>query len=272
MQAVALLAAALATVTPAPSLHDGAARFELRFPGGVERVRATALAAPRRTAIGAYLTCRSGGVGVLYGTAGARVRAVSAVLADGRRVRLERSKAPTGWRYRGSVFTRLMKAQVSILEVRGYDAGGHRITRVRYEPAAPCAMARPPEPKPFDPNQVDPDIVTGQVAQRLARAERRWRRAGIDDYDVQTLLSCFCPSPPAGRWIASHVRDGRRVRGSEWSAPALFTAIRRDIENRPASLEVEYGRYGVPRRIAYDGGPNISDDEITISTRRFRRR
>src|SRR5215204_3841815 len=114
MQAVALLAAALATVTPAPSLHDGAARFELHLDGGVERVRETALAAPRRTAIGAYLTCRSGGVGILYGTAGARVRAVSAVLADGRRVRLERSTAPSGWRYGGSVFVRAMKAQVSI--------------------------------------------------------------------------------------------------------------------------------------------------------------
>jgi hypothetical protein len=272
MLAVALAAAALATVTPSPRLDDGAARFTLRFPDGIERVRSTGAAAPRRTAIGAYLTCRSGGVGVLYGTAGARVRAVSAILADGRRVRLARSAPPRGWRYSGSVFTRVMEAQVSILEVRGYDAGGHRITRRRYEPADPCPMARPPEPKPFEGRQVDPDIVTGQIAHRLAVAERRWRRAGIDDYDVGVLVSCFCATPPANEWHASHVRDGRRVRGSSWSVRALFSEIRRDIEARPASLEVDYGRYGVPTRIAYDGALNVADDEITISTRRFRRR
>jgi hypothetical protein len=269
---VALISAALATVTPAPALDGGAARFTLRFPDGIERVRSTAVARPRRTAIGAYLTCRGGGVGVLYGTAGARVRAVSAVLADGRRVRLERSAAPRGWRYAGSVFTRVLDAQVSIIEVRGYDAAGHRITRRRYAPAAPCPMARPPEPKPFDPEQVDPDIVTGEIARRLAVAERRWLRAGITDYDVGVLLSCFCATPPANTWHRSQVRDRRRSRGSTWSVAALFREIRREIERRPASLEVDYGRYGVPTRIASDGALNVADDEMTISTRRFRRR
>src|SRR5215213_5336893 len=165
--AALLAAAALGTVVPAPALDHGRAEFRLSFPDGIERVRETAPAAPRRTSVGAYLTCRSGGVGVMYGTAGARVRAVSAVLADGRRVRLQRSAPPAGWRYGGSIFTRVMEAQVSILEVRGYDARGHRITRRRYEPADPCPIARPPEPKPSDRRQVDPDIVTGQLAQEL---------------------------------------------------------------------------------------------------------
>jgi len=272
MQTVALLAAAaLATVTPAPALDGDAAQFRLSFPDGVERVRETALAAPRRTAIGAYLTCRSGGVGVLYGTAGARVRAVSAILADGRRVRLGREAPPSGWRYRGSVFTRVMEAQVSILEVRGYDADGHRITRRRYTPADPCPTTRPPEPKPNDPQQVDPDIVTGQVAHRLATAERRWRRARIEDYDFGAIVSCFCANP-ANEWHAQHVRDGRRLRGSEWSVPKLFSTIRGWIEDRPASLEVEYGAHGVPHRISYDGQVLVSDDEVSIGTRRFRRR
>ena len=270
MQAVALVAAALATVTPAPALDHGAAKFNMRFEDGVERVRQTALAGPRRTDIGAYLTCRNGGVGVLYGTAGRRVRAVRAVLADGRHVQLERLQAPSAWDYRGSAFVRALKTKVSILEVRGYDAAGHRITRVRYEPADPCPMARPPEPNGNNLDGVDPDIVTGEIAHELAIAERRWRRAGIDDYDVGVLYSCFCAAP-ANRWHTTRVRDGRPARAAQTTVPELFTEIRRELERRPASLEVTYGRHGVPRRISVDGHLGASDDELTVSTRRFRR-
>jgi uncharacterized protein DUF6174 len=271
MHAVALIAAALAVVTPQPKLDHGAAQFRIKLDSGFERVRETPLAKPRGTAIGAYLTCRSGGVGVLYGTAGRRVRAVSAVLADGRRVHLERSVAPSRWRYSGSVFTHVMEANVSILEVRGYDAHGHRIVTVRYTPADPCPMTRPPDPKPNDKRQVDPDIVTGEVAHRLGIAERRWRRARIEDYDFEVIVSCFC-APPANQWIASHVRDGHRTGGSEWSVPKLFSLIRRDIERRPASLDVDYGPHGVPTNIAYDGGLNIADDEVSTASRHFTRR
>ena len=271
MQTLALLAAAAAVVSPQPRLTDGAAEFRIRLADGVERVRREPLAPPARTAIGAYLTCRSGGTGVLYGTGGRGVAKVKAVLADGRRVTLRREAAPRRWSYRGAVFTRVVDVGVSILEVRGYDARGHRVTHRRYEPAEPCATARPPEPKSFDPEQVDPDIVTGHVAARLARAERAWRRARVDDYDVQVLVSCFCAAP-ANRWVTSRVRDGRRVDGSDWSVPALFTAIRKEIERRPASLAVSYGDRGIPTRIAVDGKLGLSDDEVTISTRRFRRR
>ena len=271
MHALALLAAAAAVVSPQPRLSDGAAEFRIRLADGVERVRREPLAPPARTAIGAYLTCRSGGTGVLYGTGGRGVARIRAVLADGRRVTLRREAAPRRWIYRGAVHTRVVDATVSILEVRGYDVRGRRITSRRYEPAEPCATARPPEPKPFDAEQVDPDIVTGHVAARLGRAERAWRRARIEDYDVQVLVSCFCAGP-VNRWIASHVRDGRRVRGSDWSVPELFSAVREEIERRPASLAVSYGSRGVPTRIAVDGKFGVSDDEVTISSRRFRRR
>ena len=267
MLALALLAAASAVVTAQPRLDDGAARFTIRLDNGVERVRSTGLAAPRRTAIGAYLNCGDGGVSVVYGTAGARVRSAKAVLADGRRVNLQRRSAPRGWRYGGSVFTRVARARVSIMEVRGYDASGRRITRRRYTPATPCPQARPPEPEPNDRVQIDPDVRTGAEANDLSHAEAAWRRAAIFSYDFGHLTSCFC-APPANQWVRVRVRDGR----GRTTVPELFGSIRRYIEERPASLAVRYGRYGVPRRIAVDRHLNAADDEVTIATRRFRLR
>src|SRR4051812_46933660 len=108
MYAVALVAAALAVVSPQSRLENGNAVFRIRLADGAERVRHTGLAAPRRTAIGAYLSCRSGGVGVIYGTAGWRVHGVSVVLADGRREKLHPSTPPDGWSYAGDVWSRVM--------------------------------------------------------------------------------------------------------------------------------------------------------------------
>ena len=269
MHALALLAAAAATVSPQPRLDDGAARFSIRLDNGVERVRSAALAPPRRTAIGGYLNCSGDGTSVVYGTAGSAVRRASAVLADGRRVRLTRRAAPARWRYGGAVFTRVLRARVSIMEVRGYDRAGHRITRRLYTPATPCVQARPPEPAPGDRVQIDPDVRTGAEATRVAQAEAAWRRAAIFSYDLQVRTLCFCP-PPAGEWRTSRVRDGVRRHRSMWTVPELFRVVRREIESRPASLKVTYGRYGVPRAIDVDQRLDVADDEFAVTTRRFR--
>jgi hypothetical protein len=263
----AALAVAAATVSPATALHDGRATFRFRLADGRSHVERIAPAAAGRLGIGGFLSCAESGTSFVYGTAGPGVRRVKVVFADGRRAVLRRSSPPQKWHYSGHVFVAVREAHVSILEVRGFDRRGARIATRRYYPATPCPQTRPPEPQPNDRVQVDPDISTGKVAYLLGRAERRWRRSRIDSYDIGGMVNCFC-APPANRWHRSSIRGGRRVRG-DWSVLALFRAVRDEIESRPASLSVEYGRHGIPRRISVDHNLHAVDDEVTIASRHF---
>ena len=239
--------------------------------GGPALVAPVALAPRRHTTIGGYLQCtQASGGSFVFGTGGPGVRRVVAVFADGRRATLRRFRVPARWRYGGSVFLAIRIARVGLLEVRAYDSRGRRLERREYRPAPPCRTSgepRPPEPTAME-HHPDPDIVTGRVA---ALRPRQLRRARIRDYDFEHRLICFC-GPPARRWTDSRVRDGRPVGRGSATVRQLFRLIRDLIEDRPAALEVEYGRFGVPKVIDADGDLRLSDDETTVLVRRFRRR
>ena len=272
MQAVALLAAALATVTPAPSLDNGAASFSLRFEDGVERVRETALAAPRRTAIGAYLTCRSGrrrrplrdrGRARARGQRGARRRPSGAPGALEGAERLGVRRVGVHPRDEGA----------------GLDPRGPRLRRRRapdhaacgYEPAEPCPMARPPEPKPFDPQQVDPDIVTGEIARELSA--RRAPLAPGGDRRLRPRRPVLVLLRAAGQPLARLARARRAPRPRVRVERA--GALPHDPPRHRGPPGLARGRVRPLRRAPpdqLDGARNIADDELTISTRRFRRR
>jgi hypothetical protein len=231
-----------------------------------------ALAAPRTVEIGGYLDCGHGGASYAYATGGAGVREVIAVLANGRRVRMARFSAPASWHYAGSIFLGLVRARVGLLDVRARDGRAHQLQRRLLLAPAPCrgdGFPTPPRQSPMAKPTPDPAILPGAVAAALGRAERRWQRARIRSYDLQTRVVCFCGGLPG--WLTTSVRAGRVVRGVD-SVPVLLAQVVDAIEGRPAELDVTYDRYGVPTGIFSDPDRRITDDELGLAMRRFRRR
>lgn len=115
----------------------------------------------------------------------------------------------------------------------------------------------------------------------LRRAEVRWTRSGVQDYQIVVQNLCFCgytrpvrltyrfgsvvsrvdaetgePVPP----YANNVRD----------VAGLFALIREAIDGDAHRLEVSYdGTYGYPRFIDIDYVGNAADDELQVRTSEF---
>ena len=244
-------------------------------PPTVRSTARVALARPRGIVIGGSLRCLARGGGeFVYGTAGRGVRRVVAIFADGSRHRLGRFVAPRRWGYSGTVVGIVVPSKVGLLGVRAFGRGGRRLATLSFAPASPCAFPLPPEPKPAPglPSTGLPDrrILTGQIAARLARAEARWHRARIADYDYRFRIACFCPPAEGSNLV--RVRGGAVVSRRLGRVEDLFKLIRRTIEDRPDELDIRYGRFGVPTRIAVDPDKSASDEEIAYFIRSFRRR
>ena len=246
-----------------PPQPDGSS-FE---PPTVRSVSRVPLAAPRGLALGGALRCLSEGGGeFVYGTAGRGVRRVVAIFADGSRHRLGRFVAPRRWNYSGTVVGVVVPSKVGLLGVRAYGRGGRRLLSLEFAPASQCAFKLP------DSDAAAPDkrILNGTVAARLVRAEHRWHRARIANYDYRFRIACFC-TPRKGSDLV-RVRGGAVVSGRLGRIDALYKLIRRLIEDRPDELTVRYGRFGVPKLISVDQDKTASDDEVAYTIRSFRRR
>lgn len=134
--------------------------------------------------------------------------------------------------------------------------------------AAAPAPAQPP------PERVDPGIEDGSAQRALDAARERWRDAGSSSYRYRLRLACFCQGV---RFETIVVRRGRPVRAPAHlrhaaTVPRLHRIVQEAIDDRSASLEVSYGRHGVPRTIAIDRSVALADDELTYDVRRFRRK
>ena len=118
---------------------------------------------------------------------------------------------------------------------------------------------------------------------RLAEGRRRWRRAAVRDYVLQTHVLVPLMPPPlvsSPRSALVHVREGRvvdRMQGKltdRESGPetidALFAAVKRDMNDRGRGvprLEL-HPRYGFPMHYTGDT-PEMFDDELYIDVDSF---
>jgi len=112
----------------------------------------------------------------------------------------------------------------------------------------------------------------------LAAPRARWQAYGLKNYSIEQKRICFCP-PPHG-FVRLTIKDDKIVGGvdlttgqvlskEQWqyfqTIDELFAWIATARAMNPARLEVEYDAvYGYPRKIEFDYGENIADDELWI--------
>jgi hypothetical protein len=120
----------------------------------------------------------------------------------------------------------------------------------------------------------------GAERERLRESRARWRRQGIDDYEMRQANSCFCPPTVRGPALVT-VRDGvitSLVLVSDGQpVPQEAAAAFRTVEDLFAQAEDALDRHfelvavdyhpqlGHPVRIDLDGSRQVADDEMTIS-------
>jgi hypothetical protein len=123
----------------------------------------------------------------------------------------------------------------------------------------------------------DPDDA---LADDLRRAEARWLRASVQDYQVVVRNSCFCGyTRPVrltvrSRAVVSKVdAETGEVAPPFANArdiPELFDLIREAIARDAYSLDVTYdSEYGYPLQINIDYIGNAVDDELNVSVSEF---
>jgi Family of unknown function (DUF6174) len=122
---------------------------------------------------------------------------------------------------------------------------------------------------------VDPQIVDGTEQRRLDEARARWRDRGFRSYRFRVARGCFCPAEIQEPRVIV-VRRGRPRGAPDHLRPAatvprLLRIVQRAIDGRVSSLDVRYGRRGVPRSIAIDPRLRLSDDEDFYGVDRLRR-
>jgi hypothetical protein len=124
--------------------------------------------------------------------------------------------------------------------------------------------------------EVDPAIADGSAQRRLDAARARWDAAGLRSYRFRIARQCFCPPEYTARRVLE-VRRGRPQHPpadllNVATVPRLLRVVQRAIDDRVASLEVRYGRRGVPRAIAVDRSRMIADEEVGYRVDRVRSR
>ncbi|MGH7710169.1 MAG: DUF6174 domain-containing protein [Gemmatimonadaceae bacterium] len=126
-------------------------------------------------------------------------------------------------------------------------------------------------------------LITGsddEVADDLRRAQNRWNRSGVQDYQIVVQNLCFCGYT---RPVRITVRFGNVVSkvDAETGEPApsyanarevarLFDLVREVINQGADRIEVAYdATYGFPTRIDIDYIRNAVDDELQVRTSDF---
>ena len=156
--------------------------------------------------------------------------------------------------------------------------------------AAGCQLLPPgflvpasPSPGPvaevtFDPFvERTPDAVTLESLEAQVDA---WEAEGIDSYQWQVRLACFCPvHEPVdvvvedGAVVSAVRIDGTSIEPDDLAnrfltVDQLFAEMRAAIE-RGGTVEAAYGELGQPQVIGLDLIPRAVDDELTIETAGF---
>lgn len=111
-----------------------------------------------------------------------------------------------------------------------------------------------------------------QVALDAARG--RWKDAAIADYRFHVQRSCYCPAPYTRRYRirvkAGKAVDAPQAIRSFATVTKLFAVVQESIDG-DGTVEVEYGRRGVPLSIGADPLPMAIDDEFSIRAGGLRR-
>jgi hypothetical protein len=107
----------------------------------------------------------------------------------------------------------------------------------------------------------------------LETARARWKRLGIESYDLTVQLTCECPSSAP---FISQVRDGQIVAQmdattgqpigppfrSTGTVDGLFDLLAESANANPDQMDVEYDfATGYPKRGSVDRSFQIADDE-----------
>lgn len=119
----------------------------------------------------------------------------------------------------------------------------------------------------------------------IAEPQARWQAYGMKNYSIEQKRICFCP-PPHG-FVRLTIQDNKVAAGIDLTAgqpvpldrlqsyqtiEELFTWIETTKALNPARLEVEYDtHFGYPKKIEFDYGENIADDELWIEVQALRR-
>lgn len=119
----------------------------------------------------------------------------------------------------------------------------------------------------------DPAIASGQAQKALDVARAKWKAARVTSYDFRGSISCFC-APDYRKARTVKVRHGAPVHPpdslkSVATVPRMFRFIQAAIDGKVASLQVQYGKRGVPRSIWVDRSRQIADEEVGYSFDRF---
>jgi hypothetical protein len=126
-------------------------------------------------------------------------------------------------------------------------------------------------------------LITGSDdddATELRRAQNRWNRSGVQDYQVVVQNLCFCGYT---RPVRITVRFGSVISkvDAETGEPApsyanareiarLFDLVREAIDQDADRIEVSYdATYGFPTRIDIDYIRNAVDDELQVRASEF---
>jgi hypothetical protein len=111
-------------------------------------------------------------------------------------------------------------------------------------------------------------------ALELARAERRWERQDLVDYDYRYQRGCFCPDRGplrvrvrAGAVVsATRLDDGSALSASELAEvptiPGLFEIARGALADADAVEVAYHPAFGFPTRISIDWYEHAADDEV----------
>ena len=126
-------------------------------------------------------------------------------------------------------------------------------------------------------------LITGNDDEESAldRAELRWSRSGVQDYQVVVQNLCFCGyvrpvritvrfgavvsrvDAETGEPVPTYAQNVRDI-------PGLFDLIREAIAQDAHELDVTYdATYGFPTLITIDYIRNAVDDELTVKTSEF---
>lgn len=118
-----------------------------------------------------------------------------------------------------------------------------------------------------------PVAATDTTTDSLARAEARWRAAGIAAYEMTYRVVCFCTPETTGPWTV-RVEDGRVTRvsgptpggqpiGGAKTVTALFDEIREARRANADSIAVTYDpQDGHPVTLRIDRSFQMADEEV----------
>jgi Family of unknown function (DUF6174) len=101
----------------------------------------------------------------------------------------------------------------------------------------------------------------------IGRHREMWRAGGVQDYDFQLRISCFCPGQEG--WVLVEVRRGQAVRANQYSLDGLFDLLKRHADHDDVVAVGFDDRWHYPRHISTDRRVGLPDDWGLYEVRGF---